>query len=895
MNISEDKIARQIELNNLMKMLENNINTGFSESVKELGKDKFIRNNERVSKNEGFGESSVGKRLSGSAVNGFVTKFEDYIDIQLNQSSRSSIVKVNLHEELDPAMIGKVIIRSILNNIMAPKDKKCTVGGVVFDIGEKIEITIKQVKLDMFHAKDVRKLEDMLRRQDRLGDKEEVAMMMNKLAEDVDLEHKNWTKAQQNAVGQVLLELMYTSNVSGMEDTKFSDIFYETRELLFRGSIKTIEKYITITEKGLAWIKDNEDFLSSMSMSYLPMVIPPKNWTSPYDGGYHDPAIRKTYNLIKGSRTDVSELLEKFPQGFDVLRTAINNIQKTPFRVNNYVLGAIKYVHKNQIDLSTKGVPRYVKAYVEFIGEEKTKEFFDLRKTFERTEDGKMVPESIANLLAFARSAVEDSDQLEDKDVWKEWSKIRKSINKFAESDNSKKILLDNVIRDASRFLNIDIYFAYNADYRSRIYPLAGQFSPQGSDTSRGLLEFANGVKPTSTVAITMIAREIANNYGEDKISFEDRVKWVEDNTSDILECANDFTFNDFWTKADKPFLFLMGCKEWAKVIKARKSGDELNFISTMPCGFDGSCNGIQHYSALFKDPRGAAAVNLINHALPADVYREVSEQALKLCESKNTRVAKLVIKVNEDLKGKLFGRDVSKRSVMTLPYGVSQGSSNKYVYETVEKHMKGYTEVSSAQKKNIRSLIGKLIWEAITLVVEKPVTGKEYFQEIATELAKAGSGLTWITPTGMPVKQMLMKKEVKPHKVRVTVNGKALCRHYPRYSDEIDAREQANAIAPNFVHSFDSSHLQLTVNAAVVEGMTNFLFIHDSFATDCNRATRFNDIIREEFVKMYKEDHINGFHDRVEVVLDRKSGVPRQTMGDFNMQEVLSAKYFFS
>lgn len=893
--IDDDKIARQLELNNLMKMLENNINTGFSESVKELGKDKFIRNNERVSKNEGFGESSVGKRLSGSAVNGFVTKFEDYIDVQLAQSSRSSIVKVNLHEELDPAMIGKVIIRSILNNIMAPKDKKCTVGGVVFDIGEKIEIAIKQVKLDMFHAKDVRKLEDMLRRQDRLGDKEEVAMMMLKLAEDVDLDHKNWTKAQQNAVGQVLLELMYTSDVSGMEDTKFSDIFYETRELLFRGSMKTIEKYITITEKGLAWVKDNEDFLSSMSMSYLPMVIPPKDWTSPYDGGYHDPAIRKTYNLIKGSRTDVSELFEKFPQGFDVLRTAINNIQNTPFRVNSYVLDAIKYVHENQIDLSTKGVPRYVKAYVEFIGEAKTEEFFELRKTFERTEDGKMVPESIASLLAFARSIVEDSGQLEDKDVWKEWSKIRKSINKFAESDNSKKILLDNVIRDASRFLNIDIYFSYNADYRGRIYPLAGQFSPQGSDTSRGMLEFANGVKPDSVAAIHMIAREIANNFGEDKISFEDRIKWVEDNTTDILECANDFTFNDFWTKADKPFLFLMGCREWAKVIKARKSGDELNFISTMPCGFDGSCNGIQHYSALFKDPRGAAAVNLINHDIPADVYKEVSNQALKLCESKKTNVAKMVVKVNADLKGKLFGRDVSKRSVMTLPYGVSQGSSNKYVYETVEKHMKGYTGVSAAQKKAIRSLIGKLVWEAITLVVEKPVTGKEYFQAIATELAIAGSGLTWVTPTGMPVRQMLMKKEVKPHKVRVTVNGKALCRHYPRYSDEIDAREQANAIAPNFVHSFDSSHLQLTVNAAANEGMTNFLFIHDSFATDCNDATRFNDIIREEFVKMYKQDHVNTFHDRVEVILDRESEVPRQTMGDFNMQEVLSSRYFFA
>lgn len=895
MDISKEKITHQIELNNLMKVLQQDINDNINSSIRGLGEDKFIKNNERVSKNEGFGESSVGKRLSGAAINGFVIKFEEYIDVQLSQSSRSSIIKVNLHEELDPTMLGKIIVKSVLNNIMAPKDKKCTVGGVVFDIGEKVEIAIKQVKLDMHHAKDVRKLKDMLRRQERLGDKREIAVMMDKLAEDVNLEHKSWSKSQHNSVGQVLLELLYTSNISGDENTKFSDIFYETKELIFRGSTKRIEKYITITEKGLSWIKENEDFLSSMSMSYLPMVIPPKDWTNPYDGGYHDPAIRKTYNLIKGSRTDVSELYEMYPQGFDTLRKAINNIQRTPFRVSSYVLDAVKYVHENQINLNTKGVPQYVRAYVEYIGQEKTDEFFELRKTFERTDEGKMTSDSIGNLLAFARSVVEDSSQLEDKEIWKGWSKIRKNINKFAESDNSKKILLDNVIRDASRFIDIDIYFAYNADYRSRIYPLAGQFSPQGSDTSRGLLEFANGVKPNSINAIHMIAREVANNFGEDKVSFVDRIQWVEDNTADILECANDFMFNDFWMKADKPFLFLMGCREWAKVIKARKSGDPLNFISTMPCGFDGSCNGIQHYSALFKDPRGASAVNLINHALPADVYREVSNQALRLCEGKNTRIAKLVIKVNEDLKGKLFGRDVAKRSVMTLPYGVSQGSSNKYVYEIIEKHMKDYVGLSAAQKKSIRSLIGKLIWEAITLVVEKPVTGKEYFQEIATELARAGSGLTWITPTGMPVKQMLMKKEVKPHKVRVTVNGKALCRHYPRYSDDIDAREQANAIAPNFVHSFDSSHLQLTVNTAADEGMVNFLFIHDSFATDCNNASRFNDIIREEFVKMYKEDHVNRFHDRIEIILGHKSETPRQVMGNFDMKEVLSASYFFA
>ena len=891
---TEDTINRQLELDSLMKALGNDLQGDIETSVKELGASKFSKNEERIRELDGFGATSVGKKLSNAAIAGFVQEFEDYIQKQQEQTSKSTMCQVKLHEELDPVQIGRIVIRTLLNTVMRPSDRRLTVCGVAAAIGKDIEIAIKQMKLDIHHEKDVKKLMDMLGRQERTGDKEEVNRMMMLLAQDLEIDHKDWDKATSIRVGQSLLTLFYGSKVGGLEDTLFSEIFDEYREAV-HGGTKMANKFIRITEKGLAWIRENEEFMSSMSMSYLPMVIPPKDWTNPFNGGYHDAGIRKTYSLIKGNRTDMSELYEQYPQGFDVLMKAINNIQKTPFRVNEYVLNAVKYVHDNQIDLDCKGVPRYAKAYHEFLGVEKTEEYFSLRKSFTRDGEGRLIKSSLDALLSFARSVVEDSTELEDKLVWKEWSKIRKNITKFAEGDNSKKILLDNVIRDAGRFLNVPIFFGYNADYRGRIYPLSGQFSPQGSDTSRGLLQFSDGVKPESMKAIDSIAIEIANNYGVDKVSFEDRVMWTEMNTDEILACAKSFETTDFWKKADKPFLFLAGCREWKKVIEARESGDPLNFISTMPIGFDGSCNGIQHYSAMFLDPVGASAVNLVNHAVPADVYKEVGDKALELCRSKNSRIAKLTLQVSEDLGHKIFGRDVAKRSVMCLPYGVSQSSSNKYVYEMVEKHMKGYKKVTAAQKKSIRSMVGKLVWEAITCVVEKPVTGKEYFQAIATELAEAGSGLTWITPTGMPVKQMLMKKDVKYNKIRVTVNGKTIHRHYPKYTKEIDAREQANAIAPNFVHSFDSSHLQLTVNAAADEGMSNFLFIHDSFATDCNSAQRFNDIIREEFVKMYRTDHVNEFHDRVEVVLGKKSEVSRQVMGDFKLEEVLSARYFFA
>ena len=211
-----------------------------------------------------------------------------------------------------------------------------------------------------------------------------------------------------------------------------------------------------------------------------------------------------------------------------------------------------------------------------------------------------------------------------------------------------------------------------------------------------------------------------------------------------------------------------------------------------------------------------------------------------------------------------------------------------------------GYSErkikLTGNEKKAVKRFMGDAIWQGILLVVEKPVTGKEYFQSIAQEMAIWDEGLLWFTPTGLPVTQTLKKRDVKSNLIRVTIEGLTVQRKYPRYLTEIDGGEQANAIAPNFVHSYDSAHLQLSINQAFEEGMRNFLVIHDSFSTDCISAGRFNHIIREQFVNMYSaNDWINHFHDTCEAVIDHELLVERQELGDFDINEVLDSEYFFA
>ena len=904
--------------------------------IKYLGDLKHDKNSLRLAKEEGFGETAAGKRFTNQAVKGFVEKFNSYVDNQ-NPSDRKNVILKNLvifgeevEYKLDPSAIGKIVIRSLLRSLLRSGDNRITTTAVSFEIGNSIEYAIKEIQLDQHHAKDKGKLMDMLRRQEKLGDKEEIMRLVNSLSERVNTQNENWTKKTQGSLGEALVRLFYmsTAYING-EDSglKFGDIFVEHDETEMKSGKRKTKKTVDISDVGTLWLIDNDEYIKDITLSFLPMVIEPQDWTIDH-GGYFDQGIYDTYPLIKGySRKKIKKLSDKYPTGFQTLMKTINTLQKTPFRVNETIWDAVNYVHQNEINLDRKGIPQYIGGWEKEIGAEKAAEFFMIKRQLVRGEGNYLTPESKKLLRDFILTIIEGSENLEDKDLWKKWSNIRKAVIKHSRAETSKRILIDNTLNDSQKFLDEDIYFCYNADYRGRIYPLAGQFSPQGSDISRGMLEFANGVTvdPVTDIdAIRQIAIVIANNFGEDKISLDDREMWTSFNTENILACADDFENNRWWMEADKPFLFLQGCLEWKKYIDAKESGE--TFVSTLPIGFDGSCNGIQHYSALFLDPVGAEAVNLINSDVPSDVYQQVADQALVIAKNTKGKADKLIVEINDKLEGKLFGRKVAKRSVMTLPYGVSKRSSNAYVYEEVDALLRKIG-ISTAEEKIVRSRMGNLIWEAILLVVEKPVTGKEYFQAVATEMAGWDTGLLWLTPTGFPVTQSLKKRDVTDHLLRVTITDPdstlsidpetgelqreqekvVVKRKYPKYTSELDAGEQANAIAPNFVHSFDSSHLQFSVLAAFEEGLTNFLVIHDSFATDCLKAGRFNMIIREQFVKMYSTiDYINKFHKDCEMQLSEfdedgdpisyiELATPQESRGNFDINQVLESEYFFS
>jgi len=127
-----------------------------------------------------------------------------------------------------------------------------------------------------------------------------------------------------------------------------------------------------------------------------------------------------------------------------------------------------------------------------------------------------------------------------------------------------------------------------------------------------------------------------------------------------------------------------------------------------------------------------------------------------------------------------------------------------------------------------------------------------DYIQRVAKHCADQGRFLEWPSPSGFPVSNRYQV----PNMVTVTcLRGSVRVAEHDiadGVTDEIDHDGVKFAAAPNFVHSLDAAHLVKTVNAAVSEGITDLLTVHDCFYCLAPQATRLQKIILAELTNLY-------------------------------------------
>lgn len=652
-------------------------------------------------------------------------------------------------------------------------------------------------------------------------------------ANETDVKWNSWTLEEKLRVGAVVIDaIMKSTNLVGRKS--------------IRKGIKSFS-VLYPTPEALAWVKDHTEYNALMRPDRLPCIIQPDAWISNESGGYWTPQVRIKTKLIKARS---KEHIKMFDGDISNITAAINIIQRVPWQVNMDILPVMKLFWEQSIPVGLPESAPYIIPACPLTADEKPKDLSEDRK--------------------------------ELFDAWKNEARL---IHTIEIERVSKCFAVIRALKLAEEFSNYDkFWFVYQCDFRGRIYCTVSGLTPQGADFSKALLKFADG-KPLGKRGAYWFKVHGANCFGKDKVSYDDRVAWVAENSEYIRRTADDPMRNkDWWSNADKPWQFLAWCMEYKRYLK---EGDAM--VSFLPVGLDGSCNGLQNFSAMLRDEVGGAATNLVPQTVPADIYGEVAKVCTATLRTLDTPEAKLWLLL-ADSRGGVLPRQIAKKPVMTLPYGSTQQSARESIHSYLVQDIPGFFPKEMRWK--LASYLTPILWESISKVVIAAKSAMGWLQSCASIISKNSKPVIWWTPIGFPVYQSRQKQ--KSQLIDTIICGRIQLQIY-NDTDELDTHKQMLAISPNFVHSMDACHLMLTMHRAFAKGVRSFAVIHDDYGTHACDIDALHEAIREAFIELYATNNpLSEFKvcnelQKVGIVLP-----PLPEVGKLNIHEVIDSEYFF-
>jgi len=430
------------------------------------------------------------------------------------------------------------------------------------------------------------------------------------------------------------------------------------------------------------------------------------------------------------------------------------------------------------------------------------------------------------------------------------------------------------------------IYFPHNRCFRGRIYPaITSGPHPQTGDMGKSLLHFAEG-KALGALGYYWLLVRAANCAGKDKMTLNERVGWTLDHKEQIKDSARAPEDCLWWSEingGDEAWSLLATCHELSM---AWASGSPETFVSHLPVPMDGTCNGLQHLSALSLDPVGAVATNLADLAERQDIYLEVGavvrQRVISDAQDGDSEALKWAPKMSDTG----FVRGLVKRAVMTTPYGVTASGIRDQILNDRD-IMADVQEGRGSAAEYIKVRIMAALED--TAGAAQGVMG--YLREVATDLAKAGIPFRWTTPTGSTIEQA--------YRDVVQTRVPTLCGQIALYNEPdnmpLAVRKQAAGAPPNYIHSLDGAHLSSTVNAAHDSGVRSFAMIHDSFGTHAADTQTLAGCLRKTFVDMYSEDILRGTAEEIRSYAPHVSVAEPPERRGFDIRRVLKSEFFFS
>jgi len=687
---------------------------------------------------------------------------------------------------------------------------------------------------------------------------------------------EEWPKTHKIKLGCTLVKFLLDDAKVRGEGNKQEDAFVYEKERKghnkFMGVVGLNDQLYKLI------MEDDVDVFSSMATHNRPMVIPPRDWTDPNDGGYC--AVKVELMRTNGCRSQREALQES---NLDSVYDGLNVLGKVPWVINKEILRVAHDCWENNIPLGD--IPT---------------------QTNYNVPDQPIRPERQTDLV------LDDKESETYKASVMEYKAYRESTRKFLRMKqknmdlNSLRCSTMLKLNQADLFQDFEnIYFPYNLDFRGRAYPIPPHLSNVGSDLSRGVLKFSKK-KPLGPRGLYWLKVHLANLAGADKMSFEKRAEFTEKHMDSVRAAVMDPLGEDrWWTTLDDPFQGLATCHE---IVNAIDSGDPATYEGSLPVHMDGSCNGLQHYAALGRDTIGGKAVNLCKADGPQDVYigvmheviRRVAEEAKRELDFDHSNIDDLnpsdlaALRKNRAAKlvHGLIDRGVVKRTVMTSVYGVTFIGARQQIQEKITEKLEEKGADVDELTDEIYSACSYLAKETMEVMGELFVGARQtmnWLASCARLISQQGQPVAWISPIGVPAVQPY--RQSRQFTVVTLLQSVVLTDN----SDDLPlhSQRQVTAFPPNYVHSLDSSHMLLTALEMDRRGLT-FSAVHDSFWTHPADIDEMNKVLRETFIELYDQPLLENLKRTWELRYPSLEFPELPERGTLNLEDVRDAPYFF-
>ena len=594
----------------------------------------------------------------------------------------------------------------------------------------------------------------------------------------------------------------------------------------------------------------NKDVAGVMDNCAGTMSCPPDPWTSLIGGGYLSPRrkqhapLMSLHGIRKSERLRLREQFtaENMPMVFE----CANYLQSIPMELHLPTLNRIKGLW--QLGGGDMGIPTRFPP---------TKPVCPLPETWSKTSGTEKELEVFG---AWKRQAAAWYDEK------REWSSKVREIGGFMKAASKPQGPL---------------WLPVFCDTRGRWYYRSSP-NPQGSDLSKACLHF-HRKKPLGKRGLYWLKVAVANSFGYDKERFDKRAEWTDENWHIIQRALAEPENNAETFGKDSPWVMYSAAY---CLSQALASGNPETFETGLPVHMDATCSGLQHFSAMLRDPTGGRYVNLIDENFVGpkqDIYSRVATNtvaAIKRDLESADETIRLYAAIWLSVQ---LPRDLAKTPVMTYVYGATLRGTSEFVQAFAEKEWGAalFPEGVSAYRASM--YLAKKLFQGIGATVPASEAAMHWLRQVARQMPN-GKRMEWPTPTGFLVQHDYQGFDEINVYLRSCGTREALVREF---NDSTNPMAMQNAIAPNFVHALDASHLTM-VGLEMKRLGYDILAIHDSFGTHPSDVDEMHRVIREQFVKLYQNDVLADFLWAV----GAEGEVPMK--GQLDLDQTLTSEFFF-